>query len=145
MPKIKVEPLGLSLNVTQTEGLLKAFKRAKVDLVASCGGQGNCGTCAVKISERGAALTPMQADELSTLQNSRKDPTQYRLSCQTYVLEDGAVFQLNAKESRKLNQILERLKNRRAPHDITHPVTRKLLVKKDGIITQSILECLLST
>ena len=144
MPQIKLEPLGLNLQVTETEGLLLAFKRAKVDLAAACGGQGTCGTCAIKILKAGSALSPMQTQELKTLQNVHKDPNQYRLSCQTNVIEDGVVFQLNHKAARKLAQIFERLKNRRAPRNIVHPGTGKILVEKDGIITQEILEQLLS-
>ena len=145
MPTIRVDPLGLSLNVPPTEDLLKAFQRAKVDLVATCGGQGNCGTCAVQIAQGEKSLTPMRSQERSILENTRKDPTKYRLSCQTCAVEEGVVFHLTAKETKKLTQILDRLKNRIAPRDITHPITRELLVPKNGIITQSILECLLSS
>ena len=144
MPQIKLEPLGLNLQVAEAEGLLRAFQRAKVDLDAACGGQGTCGTCAIKILKAGTALSPMQIQELTTLQNARKDPQHYRLSCQTYAIDDGVVFQLNHKAARKLVQIFERLKNRRAPRNIVHPGTGEILVERDGIITQEILERLLS-
>lgn len=144
MPRIRLEPLGITLNVTEAEVLLLALKRAKVELDAVCEGQGTCGTCALQLFEGGAALSPMNPLERTTLKNTRKDLERYRLTCQTHVLEDGVVFYLNNKAAKKLIQIWERLKNRRAPQDILHPTTGELLVKKDGIITQAILERLLS-
>ncbi|HEY9694782.1 MAG TPA: 2Fe-2S iron-sulfur cluster-binding protein [Oculatellaceae cyanobacterium] len=144
MPQIRVEPLGINLNVTETEVLLRSLKRAKVELDAVCGGQGTCGTCALQIFEGQAALSPMKPLEATTLQNTRKDPEKYRLTCQTNVIRDGAVCYLNNKAAKKLNQIFERLKDRRAPQNIIHPISGELLVAQNGIITQDILEKLLS-
>jgi ferredoxin len=144
MPQIKLEPLGINLSVSEAEELLLALQRAKVQLDAVCGGQGTCGTCAVQLFEGEVALSPMQSLELTTLKNTRKDPTRYRLSCQTHVIEDGVVFYLSNKATKKLTQIFERLKDRRAPENIIHPLTGELLVEQGGIITQPILEQLLS-
>lgn len=144
MPRIRLEPLGINLNVTEAEVLLQALKRAKVEMDAVCEGKGICGTCALQIFEGEAALTPMKTLEMATLKNVRKDPEKYRLTCQTHVLEDGVVFHLNNRAAKKLIQIFERLKDRRAPKNIIHPVTGEVLVEQDGIITQAILEQLLS-
>lgn len=145
MPIIRLEPLGININVTEPEKLLEVLKRAKVELDSVCGGKGTCGTCAVQVLKGMPALSPIESQEITTLKNIRKEPEHYRLTCQTHVLEDGVVFYLNNKNARKLIQIFERLKNRRAPRNIIHPVTGKLLLHENEIITQDILEQLLSS
>lgn len=145
MPKVRLEPLGINLSVTEAEVLLRSLQRAKVELDAVCGGQGTCGTCVLHLVEGKTALSPLNPQEQITLKNLRKDPHQYRLTCQTQVLDDGVVFYLNNKAAKKLNQIFARLKDRRAPKDIVHPITGELLLPQGGIITQTILERLLSS
>ena len=86
----------------------------------------------------------MQPLEQVTLKNTRRDLSLYRLTWQASVLEDGVVFYLDNKADKKLAQIFERLKNRIAPCNIYHPITNELLVQEGNLITQEILERLLS-
>ncbi|MBD2188715.1 2Fe-2S iron-sulfur cluster-binding protein [Pseudanabaena mucicola] len=144
MPRIKLEPLGITINVSTQNALWRSLKHAKVELVAACGGQGTCGTCALRVFDGAASLSSMQTLEKNTLKNTRRDATFYRLTCQTSVLGDGVVFYLDNKADKKLIQIFERLKNRLAPRAIYHPVTNELLVQEGNLITQEILERLLS-
>lgn len=144
MPRIKLEPLGIYLNVTDKEVLLRSLQRGKVDLLAVCKGEGTCGTCALQVFQGGSALSKMESLEQATLKSIRKDPSQYRLTCQTCVLGEGIVFYLDNRAAKKLTQIMDRLKDRLAPRNIYHPTTGELLVKEGGMITQSILEKLLS-
>ncbi len=144
MPLVKLEPLGLRINVSLKSSLWRSLKHAKVDIAATCGGQGTCGTCALRVIEGAEHLSPIQSLERRTLKNTNKDPIIYRLTCQASALESGVVFHLDKNAEKKLTQILGRLKNRLAPRDIHHPVTGDLLVQEGKLITQEILERLLS-
>jgi ferredoxin len=144
MPRIKLEPLGITINVSAKDRLWRSLKHAKVELVATCNGQGTCGTCALRVFDGANCLSPMEALEQITLKNTRRDLSLYRLTCQASVLEDGVVFYLDNKADKKLAQIFTRLKNRLAPRNIYHPITGALLVQEGNLITQEILERLLS-
>ncbi|BBC23832.1 2Fe-2S iron-sulfur cluster-binding protein [Pseudanabaena sp. ABRG5-3] len=144
MPRIKLEPLGITINVSAKNGLWRSLKHAKVELAATCGGQGTCGTCALRVFDGASSLSPMKTLEQVTLKNTRKDISLYRLTCQASVIEDGVVFHLDNKADKKLVQIFARLKNRLAPRNIYHPLTGELLVQEGALITQEILESLLS-
>ena len=144
MPRIRLEPLGITINVSAKNALWRSLKHAKVELAATCGGQGTCGTCALRVFDGATRLSSMQKLEQVTLQNTRRDTSLYRLTCQTSVLEDGVVFYLDNKADKKLIQIFERLKNRLAPRTIYHPITNELLVREGDLITQETLERLLS-
>jgi len=144
MPRIKLEPLGISINISANSELWRSLKHAKVELAAICGGQGTCGTCALRVFEGSSSLSPMQNLEQITLKNIRKDLSLYRLTCQTSVVGDGVVFYLDNKADKKLAQIFSRLKNKLAPRNIYHPISGNLLVQEGSLITQDILEKLLS-
>ena len=144
MPRIRLEPLGITINVSTENALWRSLKHAKVELAATCGGQGTCGTCALRVFDGANSLSPMQTLEQVTLKNTRRDLSLYRLTCQASVVEDGVVFYLDNKTDKKLVQIFERLKNRLAPRTIHHPITNELLVQEGNLITQEILERLLS-
>ena len=144
MPRIKLEPLGITINVSAKNGLWRSLKHAKVELAATCQGQGTCGTCALRIFDGASCLSPMETLEQITLKNTRRDLSLYRLTCQASALKDGVVFFFDNKADKKLAQIFARLKNRLAPRNIYHPITEVLLVQEGNLITQEILEQLLS-
>lgn len=50
----------------------------KAKITGNCGGAGICGTCAVKVLEGGANMSPMSKNEQNTLKGK---PADYRLSC----------------------------------------------------------------
>ena len=145
MPQVKLEPLGIYVNVSSQEMLLPALQRAKVELAAVCGGEGTCGTCALQVFAGSNLLSPMQPLEQSTLYNINKDPKYYRLTCQTRIYGEGISLYLDNRAARKLNEIFDRLKNRLAPRNIYHPLTGELIVAQGETITQAILEQLFST
>lgn len=145
MARICIQPLNIHLQTAPQETLLTSLQRAKVSLEAVCGGKGYCGTCAVKITGGSQQLTPVTAQEITTLGNLNQTPENCRLSCQVNISEGEEVHcQLPTEALFKLEQIFSRLKDRCSPRDITHPVTGELLVKAGGIVTQGVLERLLS-
>ena len=145
MAQICIDSLAIHLQTLEQETLLASLQRAKVTLEAICGGKGYCGTCLVQIMKGGGQLTPITAQEQTTLNNLRKSSQEFRLSCQVYARDgEEIVCHLPPEALGKLQQIFDRLKNRYAPRDIHHPHTGELLVRKGGVVTQAILERLLS-
>lgn len=145
MAQICINSLAIHLQTLEQETLLASLQRAKVTLEAICGGKGYCGTCLVQILKGSAQLTPITAQEQTTLNNLRKSSQEFRLSCQAYARDgEEIVCHLPPEALGKLQQIFDRLKNRYAPRDIYHPYTGELLVRKGGVVTQAILERLLS-
>jgi len=77
--QVDIEPAGRRVKVEEGTNLLDAARQAGVEIVASCGGIGICGTCKVKlVSGRLSPLTPMEEDTLT-----REEITDgLRLACQ---------------------------------------------------------------
>ena len=50
----------------------------KAKITGNCGGAGICGTCAVKVLDGGANISPMSKNEQNTLNGK---PGDFRLSC----------------------------------------------------------------
>jgi ferredoxin len=50
----------------------------KAKITGNCGGAGICGTCAVKVLDGGANMSPMSKNEQNTLKGK---PADFRLSC----------------------------------------------------------------
>jgi ferredoxin len=145
MAKVCIYPLDIHLQTLDQETLLDSLKRAKVVLEAICGGKGYCGTCLVQIIGGQSQLTPVTEQEMRILENLGKSSQDYRLSCQVKVNNGMEVScQLPTPALVKLVQIFERLKNRYAPRDILHPTSGELLVPQGGVVTQAVLEKLLS-
>jgi len=60
MPKVFVEPIGLTLQIDEQETLLGGLMRAAVDVPTDCAGRGTCGKCLVRLGsgELTAPLIP---------------------------------------------------------------------------------------
>jgi ferredoxin len=145
MAKVCIYPLEIHLQTLDQETLLASLKRAKVALEALCGGKGYCGTCLVQIIDGQNQLTPVTEQEMTILENLGKSSQDYRLSCQVKVQgREEVSCQVPPASLVKLIQIFERLKNRYAPRDILHPTSGELLVPQGGVVTQEVLEKLLS-
>ena len=49
MPRVFVEPIGLTLQVDEQETLLDGLVRAAVEIPTDCAGRGTCGKCLVRV------------------------------------------------------------------------------------------------
>lgn len=85
---VDLEPIGRRVSVPKGTNLLEAAQRVGVDLVASCGGVGICGTCLVRIVQ--GNVTPMTLTEEDVLDESQR-AAGLRLACQTEPLSDVRV------------------------------------------------------
>ncbi|MBE0696528.1 MAG: 2Fe-2S iron-sulfur cluster binding domain-containing protein, partial [Anaerolineaceae bacterium] len=82
---IDLEPVGRRVEVEGGTNLLEAAQKAGVDLVASCGGIGICGTCRVRIAA--GKVTPVTLTEEEALDAAQR-AAGFRLACQTEPLSD---------------------------------------------------------
>ena len=71
---------------------LKAAKNANIKINTSCDGKGKCGKCLVKVLK--GKLSEPTKQELKVLGQEKIDKG-YRLSCQTTILEDSVIEELN--------------------------------------------------
>jgi uncharacterized 2Fe-2S/4Fe-4S cluster protein (DUF4445 family) len=86
---VDLQPTGRRIQVPAGTTLLEAAQKAGIDLVASCGRAGFCGTCLVKVIHGGASpLSLIEQDVLDEAQIRLN----LRLACQTQVLADVRVF-----------------------------------------------------
>lgn len=85
---VTFQPIGRRVSVPAGTTLLDAARLAGVDLVAICGGEGNCGACRVRPGE--GALTPRTSTEDTELPSADL-AAGLRLACQAAVLGDVQV------------------------------------------------------
>ncbi len=85
---VDLEPTGRRARVPAGATLLDAARAAGVDIVASCGGVGICGTCVVKIVRGEVSALNQQEREVLSPEEVRQG---LRLACQTQVLGDVGV------------------------------------------------------
>lgn len=82
---VDLEPVGRRIEVDPGTNLLEAAQKAGIDLVASCGGIGICGTCRVRIVE--GEVTPVTLSEEEML-DAGEISAGVRLACQAEPLSD---------------------------------------------------------
>ena len=81
MPKVFVEPIGLTLEVSEEENLLDCLVRASIDIPTDCAGRGTCGKCLVRLGS--GELTEPTERELKRIPEKLRAEG-WRLACQAY-------------------------------------------------------------
>jgi len=84
--RVRVEPSGIELDVHTNETVMGAATRSGFRWPTVCGGQADCGVCALEVVDAPAPLPPPSALEqarLDSLPETRRYPERhYRLACQ---------------------------------------------------------------
>ena len=75
---VDFEPLGRSVTVKAGTSLLEAARKAGIDLMATCDGQGSCGLCCVSIL--GGQVSAISQDEEFNMSEADLDE-HHRLAC----------------------------------------------------------------
>jgi len=79
--RVEIQPLGKRVHIHEGDSLLEATQRAGAGILSICGGQGNCGSCRVKVTAgKVSAPSEIERDVLS----SQEIEKGYRLACQVY-------------------------------------------------------------
>lgn len=82
---VDFQPIGRRGGASANRSLLEAAQELGVELLAICGGEGDCGRCKLQILEGSATpLTSVEQDELTEQERTAG----YRLACQTFPLSD---------------------------------------------------------
>jgi uncharacterized 2Fe-2S/4Fe-4S cluster protein (DUF4445 family) len=81
VPKVFVEPIGLTLTVDEQESLLDGLVRAQIDIPTDCAGRGTCGKCLVRLGS-GALTAPTERELKRVPEKLRAEG--WRLACQAY-------------------------------------------------------------
>ena len=81
MPKVFVEPIGLTLTIDEQDNLLEGLMRAQIDIPTDCAGRGTCGKCLVRLGS--GELTAPTERELKRIPQKLRDEG-WRMACQAY-------------------------------------------------------------
>ena len=81
MPKVFVEPIGITLTVDEQENLLDGLVRAQIDIPTDCAGRGTCGKCLVRLGS-GELTSPTEREFKRIPEKLRAEG--WRLACQAY-------------------------------------------------------------
>jgi uncharacterized 2Fe-2S/4Fe-4S cluster protein (DUF4445 family) len=101
MPTITFHPSGKSIEAASDSILLDVIHKAGILLDASCGGEGNCGQCLVRIeagkieSDLSQQLTPSQVGQ------------GYVLACKSKILETPAIVEIPEQSPRSGGQFID--------------------------------------
>ena len=140
MHKLTLLPVNESITTPPGGLLLPALLENKLNILMSCGGNGICSTCHVRVRDGMDQLSPMGAKERRTLSLVDGSDASSRLACQTHVQGDGVVLELpKGMYIEKVEDLLELL-GERAPENILHPIRGTVLIPKGKIITRTLLE-----
>lgn len=90
MPRIRLLPADVAVEVPAGTTLLDAVVAAGLPIARSCGADGICGKCALRIVEGADGLGPEAADETRIKARNRVEP-ELRLACRVRVQGDVTV------------------------------------------------------
>jgi uncharacterized 2Fe-2S/4Fe-4S cluster protein (DUF4445 family) len=79
VPKVFVEPIGLTLTIDEQDNLLEGLVRAQIDIPTDCAGRGTCGKCLVRLGS--GELTAPTERELKRIPEKLRSEG-WRLACQ---------------------------------------------------------------
>lgn len=120
MPKVLVEPIGVTVEVAAGDTLLAAVSSAAVDLPVDCAGRGTCGKCLVRLGA--GELSEPTSVELSKVTPERRAEG-WRLACQAKPL--SARVSIEVRQTAGRRQILTAS---RLTHGEAHPAVSKRAV-----------------
>ena len=137
---VKIDPINIETSIKTNDNLLSALLKEDLNVLLECEARGMCSTCHVFVKEGMENLSPLNRREKRTLEviTTWKHGVS-RLACQARVIGNGVKVEI--PEGMYLNAIedIEDLIGRRAQQDILHPITGKILVEKDKLITRSMI------
>ena len=140
MHKISLLPINDFVTVRDGGQILPALLAKNLRVLMSCGGNGICSTCHVRVRQGLDQLSSMEDKERRTLALVDGADTSSRLACQTQVRGDGVVLELPPGMYIETVDDLVGLLGERAPENILHPIRGRILIPKGKIITRTLLD-----
>ncbi len=94
MPSVTIRPLDVTIEALTGQTIMEAARAAGYYWPTSCGGHGECSTCAALVEEGASCLSEMGRSEAAAIQRQRGRAalaTALRLCCQARVHGDVTV------------------------------------------------------
>ena len=104
MPRVTIEPLGVTLDCHDGESVFACARRNNVFIPTACAGKATCGLCRVKMIAGEENVAPINRDEQKHLGNTYFI-TKLRLSCQLKPTGDVTVRVPDMPEPKKLPKL----------------------------------------
>lgn len=123
MPQVFVEPVGVTLEVSEEETLLDGLTRASINLPVDCAGRGTCGKCLVRHGA-GELSEPTQAEVKRISAKLRVEG--WRLACQAHPRSARVSIEVRGAAGQRRILTTSRLH-----HGAAHPVVRTVPVDLD--------------
>ena len=95
MARIRVEPLGVELEVEESTSVMAAAERLGYRWPTVCHGQGLCTTCFIKVTahpEHLSEISKLEREGIARVASPVKEGEVLRLACQARVEGDVTVF-----------------------------------------------------
>ena len=146
MPKtVKLDPINQETSIKTNDNLLSGLLNNEINILPQCGGKGRCATCHIYIKDGMESLSPISRQEQRTLGTITTCGMNSRLACQARVIGEGIIVELPSGTYVSEIDDIESLIGRRAEQNILHPLSGKVLVEQDKLITRSMISQLLDT
>ncbi len=123
MPKVFVEPIGLTLTVDEQENLLDGLVRAAIEIPTDCAGRGTCGKCLVRLGS--GELTEPTERELKRIPEKLRAEG-WRLACQAYPLSARVSIEVRGTAGQRRILTTSRLH-----HGAAHPAVVTQVVEME--------------
>ena len=104
VPRVTIEPLGVTLDCNEGESVFACARRHNVFIPTACAGKATCGLCRVKMIAGESNVAPINRDEQKHLGNTYFI-TKLRLSCQLRPTGDVTVRVPDMPEPKKLPKL----------------------------------------
>ncbi len=131
MPKLKILPMNIEVDVEENTVLADAIKAVIPEFPTPCGGLGFCGRCRVRVIVDG--LSEPSGNERVLLGGSR-----FRLSCQAKVIGDTVVEILKPHEEHKIT-----VSGIEPTIEFRDPIIRAIEVRLNGVFEAPLSKVLL--
>lgn len=96
--RVRVEPLGIEVDVGDEESLLEGAIRAGLRWPSICHGQGQCTVCLVTVAAGANNLSQPQRAEIERLRDSGRYRPECRLACQLRVKGPATVIKQGVRQ-----------------------------------------------
>ena len=106
MPKITFQPSGKTIDVKSGTELLDAARKADLKINSSCGGEGTCGDCVVRIISG-----YLESDSPGILSHQAFEEG-FILACKTRIIEDDVIIDLSEQLGDKAGKFLDNQKSK---------------------------------
>jgi ferredoxin len=90
MARILIGSGGDAVDAGPAVSILNAMLASGIPIRHDCGGRARCGTCRVRVTAGGEALSPKTRDEVERLE-AIGAPPDYRLACQAHARKDTSI------------------------------------------------------